>query len=118
MENDRNAGRIPTGLPDGFFIYEAYGNERILFAEDNVVKLFGCDTFEEFMGYVGGSFRGMVHPDDLEKTQSQIRLQTSLGAMRHDYVRYRIVTKQGDIRYIEDFGHLLHGEDGQRCFYV
>ncbi|MBR6220887.1 MAG: GGDEF and EAL domain-containing protein [Clostridia bacterium] len=118
MVNDLSAGQIPTGLPGGFFIYEAWGDERILYAEANVVKLFGCDTFGAFMDYVGGSFRGMVHPDDLEKTQHQIRLQTSLGAMRHDYVRYRIVTKQGEVRYIEDFGHLLHGEDGKRYFYV
>ena len=102
MVNDLSAGQIPTGLPGGFFIYEAWGDERILYAEANVVKLFGCDTFEAFMDYVGGSFRGMVHPDDLEKTQHQIRLQTSLGAMRHDYVRYRIVTKQGEVRYIEE----------------
>ena len=105
--------QIPTGLPGGFFIYEAEDDEKILFAEMNVVKLFGCDTLNDFMAYVGGSFKGMVHPDDLEKTESQIQVQTALGDMRHDYVRYRIITKQGDIRYIEDFGHLLHGEDGK-----
>ena len=38
--------------------------------------------------------------------------------MRHDYVRYRIITKQGETRYIEDFGHLLHAIDGKSYFYV
>ncbi|MBQ8109296.1 MAG: GGDEF and EAL domain-containing protein [Clostridia bacterium] len=112
------AGRIPTGLPGGFFVYEAQGDEKLLFADANVVKMFGCETYAEFMDYVGGSFKGMVHREDLDKIENQIQAQTSFGDMRHDYVRYRIVTKQGDIRYIEDFGHLLHGEDGKSFFYV
>jgi hypothetical protein len=40
------------------------------------------------------------------------------GEKRHDYVRYRIITKQGNVRYIEDFGHLLHSEDRNSFFYV
>lgn len=111
-------GSIPVGLPGGFFIYEAEGEERIVFAEPNVVKLFGCESFDEFLEFVSGSFKGMVHPDDLNKIENQIEAQTLFGERRHDYVRYRIKTKQGDIRYIEDFGHLLHWHNGKSFFYV
>ena len=111
-------GRIPSGLPGGFFIYEAEGDETILFAETNVVNMYGCDSFDEFMEYVGGSFKGMVHPDDLHKVENQIQAQTIFSEKRHDYVRYRIVTKSGDVRYIEDFGHLLHWKNGKSFYYV
>ncbi|MBO4902307.1 MAG: GGDEF and EAL domain-containing protein [Lachnospiraceae bacterium] len=111
-------GLIPTGLPGGFFIYESGGNEEILFAEDNVVKLYGCETLVEFRELTGNSFHGMVHPDDLQKVENQIQAQTVFGEKRHDYVRYRILTKQGETKYIEDFGHLLHGDDGKSYFYV
>ena len=111
-------GRIPSGLPGGFFIYEAEGDETILFAETNVVNMYGCDSFDEFMEYVGGSFRGMVHPDDLHKVENQIQAQTIFSEKRHDYVRYHIVTKSGDVRYIEDFGHLLHWKNGKSFYYV
>lgn len=111
-------GQIPTGLPGGFFIYEAEGDEKIIFAETNVVKLFGCDTYEDFMDFVGGNFKGMVHPDDLHKIENQIEAQTIYAEKRHDYVRYRIITKQGEIRYIEDFGHLLHWTNGKSFYYV
>ena len=111
-------GRIPTGLPGGFFIYEAEGDERILFAETNVCKMYGCESFDEFMEFVGGSFKGMVHPDDLHRIENQIQAQTLFGEKRHDYVRYRILTKQGDEHYIEDFGHLLHWHSGKSFFYV
>lgn len=111
-------GQIPKGLPGGFFVYEAGGDENIVFAEPNVVRLFGCDSFDDFMELVGGNFKGMVHPDDLYKIENQIEAQTIYADKRHDYVRYRIVTKQGDVRYIEDFGHLLHCEDGKSYYSV
>ena len=38
------SGFMPTGLPGGFFIYEAEGEEKLLFAEENVIKLFGCNN--------------------------------------------------------------------------
>ncbi len=115
---DTTVGQIPTGLPGGFFIYEADGDERIIFAETNVIQLFGCLSFEEFMDYVGGTFKGMVHPEDLHKIENQIQAQTLFGEKRHDYVRYRIITKLGETRYIEDFGHLLHWINGKSFFYV
>ena len=111
-------GRIPTNLPGGFFIYEAEGAERIVFAEFNIIDLFGCQTYEEFIEYTGGSFMGMVHPDDIQKVETQIKAQTIFGEKRHDYVRYRIQTKDGQTKFIEDFGHLLHSENGKSYFYV
>ena len=112
------SGHIPTDLPGGFFIYRNNEDEEILFAEDNIIKMYGCETLEEFRDYVGNSFKGMVHPDDLHKIENQIQAQTMFGEKRHDYVRYRIIDKQGDIKYIEDFGHLLHGKNGESYFYV
>ncbi len=111
-------GHIPTELPGGFFIYENDEEEKILYAEENIVKLYGCENLEDFRNYVGNTFRGMVHPDDLHKVQQQIQAQTMFGEKRHDYVRYRIVPKNGEVRYIEDFGHLLHGKNGKSYFYV
>ncbi|MBR3538343.1 MAG: GGDEF and EAL domain-containing protein [Eubacterium sp.] len=111
-------GRIPTGLPGGFFIYEANGDERILFAETNIVRMYGCDDFEDFLNYIGNSFKGMVHPEDLHRVENQIVAQTEAGEKRHDYVRYRILTKQGEVKYVEDFGHLLHWVNGTSFFYV
>ena len=114
----KRSGVIPEGMPGGFFVYEADGDEKMIYAEPNIVRLYGCDSFEDFLDFIGGSFGGMVHPDDLDKIQNQIQAQTIFGEKRHDYVRYRIVTKSGETRYVEDFGHLLHSADGRNYFYV
>ena len=111
-------GVIPFGLPGGFFVYESGEDEKILFADHNVIGLYDCTTFDEFFEYVGGSFKGMVHPEDLHKIENQIQAQTVFGEKRHDYVRYRIITKKGEVRYIEDFGHLLHYDEHRSYFYV
>ncbi len=109
---------IPDDVPAGFFIYYAEGDEEITYVDDNVIRLYECDDIEDFRKYTGNTFKGMVHPDDFSKTQGDISKQTVFGAMRHDYVRYRIVTKKGNVRYVEDFGHLVHGEDGYSYYYV
>ncbi len=110
--------QVPEGLPCGQFVYRVEGDQNILFADINVVHLFGCKTFEEFIDYVGNSFRKMVHPDDLREAERMINAQTLESGHRHDYLRYRIITKQGDIRYIEDFGHIIFDDDGNGYYYV
>lgn len=109
---------IPVGLPGGFFIYEAGGDEQILYAEENIIQMFGCESMEDFREFTGNTFKGMIHPDDLTKVENEIQAQTLFGEKRHDYVRYRICTKSGKVKYVEDFGHLLHGANGNSYFYV
>ena len=99
--------RIPMNLPGGFFVYRATGAEELCFADRNVLTLYGCDTIEEFRDLTGNSFRGMVHPDDFERVERDIYVQTFHSGERHDYVHYRICTRQGEIKFVEDFGHLV-----------
>ena len=116
-----NAGlknQVPKGLPCGQFVYCAEGDQNILYADDNVVRLFGCESYEEFIDYVGNSFRNMVHPDDLENAEKAINTQTLESGNRHDYLRYRIITKQGAVRYVEDFGHIVFDENEHGYYYV
>ena len=110
--------RVPTNLPGGFFIYEAIGDEELRYVDDNIVRLYGCETTEEFLAFTGNSFRGMVHPEDLERVEREIYAQTFACGERHDYVYYRILTKQGVVKYVEDFGHLVYDNAGDCYFYV
>jgi len=43
----------------------------------------------------------MVYPEDLDRVESEITAQTFSSGERHDYVHYHILTKQGEIRYVE-----------------
>ena len=99
-------------MPGGFFIYRAGGGKEILFANDKFVNIFECESFEDFIDYTGGSFKGLVHPDDLERVERQIADQVGNSGDSFDYVQYRIQTKTGRIRYIENFGCLIRDSSG------
>ena len=109
---------VMRGIPGGFFIYRADSSEEILYANDAMLSLFQCDTYEEFQKLTGNSFRGIVHPDDLERVESYISHQIASDFQGLDYVEYRIVRKGGEICWVEDFGHLVHDETEGDIFYV
>ncbi|MDO4493946.1 MAG: transporter substrate-binding domain-containing protein [Clostridia bacterium] len=106
------------GKPCGWLIYEATGREKIRFADAVVTELFGCQNHGEFIDYVGGSFRNMVHPDDLARVETEIAAQTEGSETAVDRVRYRIVRKDGAVRMVDDIGHKAFVENGVPVFYV
>ena len=78
------SGIIPTGLPGGFFIYEATETENVLYAGPNVLEMYECENMGEFIQLTGGTFKGMVHPDDYKRIVNQIQAQTIFGEKKHD----------------------------------
>lgn len=105
-------------MPGGFFIYHADGNEEIIYANAAILRMFNCDTMEQFKELTGNSFRGIVHPDDLETVEQSIVEQIANNKYALDYVEYRIVTRDGEVRWIEDYGHFTHTDSMGDIFYV
>ena len=105
-------------MPGGFFIYHADGDEQIIYANAALLRIFQCSTMDEFKELTGNSFRGMVHHDDLEAVEKSIKEQISNSQYNLDYVEYRIVRKDGTIRWLEDYGHFIHSESAGDVFYV
>ncbi len=73
---------------------------------------------DDFMAVTGGSFKSLVHPDDMEKVEKDIDRQISSGADVFGYVNYRIVTKDGTVKTVEEFGHRLQVPGIGPVFYV
>lgn len=107
-----------ANLSDAFFIYRAIEDERILYANPAIMELFGCETMTELMELVHCSFRGMVHPEDLARVEWEIAHQIRNSASNMDYVRYRIIRRDGEIRWVDDVGHLETSKWGRStgCF--
>lgn len=105
-------------MPGGFFIYHADEEETILYANTAMLRIFKCDTMEEFRQLTGNSFKGIVHPEELEAVEKSIQEQIAASQYDLDYVEYRIICKDGQIRWIEDYGHFMHSESAGDLFYV
>ena len=107
-------------MSDAFFIYRAMKDEDILYVNPAVMELYGCESMMEFMDLVGHSLRGMVHPEDLNRVEWEIEEQIRESDENMDYVQYRIIRRDGEVRWVEDYGHLETSKWGEehRLFYV
>ena len=105
-------------MPGGFLIYRADSDEEIIYANQGLLRIVQCETLSEFRRHTGNSFRGLVHPADLEAVEASIRQQISASQYDLDYVEYRITRLDGEIRWIEDYGHFVRSSSVGDVFYV
>ncbi len=112
-----NKNSISEEMPGGFLVYRNNDNLDIVFANQRLINIFGCRTMEEFRLFTGNSFRGCVYEEDWKFIQECIDRQVN-EYDGYDYVQYRARTKDGKIKYIEDYGRLYHAENGEELFYV
>lgn len=111
---------ISNNLPGAFFIYKAdKSDEQILYANNEMLRLAGCDDLEDFFEFSGKHFNGLVHPDDFKGVEKRIWEQISINDNKvNDYVRYRMATKSGEYKNVLDYGRLVHSENYGLVFYV
>lgn len=108
---------IKLGCKCGCFVYKVYGDEDILYVDNTTLEIFGCKTKDEFMELVGGSFKTLVHPDDIDKVEEEIIKQQNNVDDGVDYVSYRITKADGEVRDAIDVGCKIF--DGKEfVFYV
>lgn len=105
-------------IPGGFLIYRASEDERILYANRALLKIFGCENDEEFGALTSNSFKGMVYSEDLDAVEASINEQIENSQDLLDYVEYRIMRKDGAIRWVEDYGHYVRSKAVGDIFYV
>ena len=101
---------LGSHMPGGFFIYKAEQPGELVYANRPVFDIYGCRDLEEFRQLTGFTFRGMVHPEDYERINDSIAEQISKNEDQMDYAEYRILRKDGAIRWVDDFGHYLETE--------
>lgn len=105
-------------LPGGFLIYKADGGEEIIYANRALLRMFRCNTLKEFKEYTGDSFRGIVYHEDLDAVEDSIQEQITSSHENLDYVEYRILGKDGAVRWVEDYGHYVRTHSMGNIFYV
>ena len=108
--------RFMEEMPGGVLIYCADGGEEIVYANRALLRIFQCGSMEEFRELTGNSFRGMVWHEDVDGVERSIWEQVSASRYDLDYVEYRVRRKDGQIRWIEDYGHFVRGS--RDLFYV
>ena len=109
---------IGRHMPGGFFIYKAEGNEELIYANDATINLFGCDNIEDFKALTGNTFKGMLHPDDYAAVTDSVNDQIGTSGKNLDHVEYRIIRKDGAVRWVDDYGHYTETDNYGGIYYV
>jgi diguanylate cyclase (GGDEF)-like protein len=107
-----------ANIPGGFFVYKAHGKKELLYANHELLNIFECETAEEFLKLTGGTFRGLVHPDDVDAAEMSIRKQLESDVDHLDHLYYRIITRTGKVKSIVEFGRLYRDPKQGEVFYV
>lgn len=110
--------QMGKNMPGGFFIYRAEMPETLMYVNDVMIEMYGCEDLEDFKTFTGFTFRGIVHPGDYEKVESSIAAQIQASDRKLDSVKYRIVRKDGEIRWLEDYGRLVVTDQYGPVYYV
>ena len=117
-QNLRAIEEIGKHMPGGFFIYRAQPPEEILYANHAVYDIFGCPDQAAFKALTGNTFRGMLHPDDYEAVSKSIVEQIDSDEVQMDYTEYRIIRRDGAVRWVDDYGHYTQTDAYGGIYYV
>ena len=109
---------IGKHMPGGFFIYKAAPPEELLYINEAGIRMFGCDSLEDFKKLTGYTFKGMLHPEDYAAVSESIDKQIGQSTGKIDYVEYRIIRKDGAVRWVDDYGHYTETEAYGGIYYV
>lgn len=111
---------ISKNLPGAFLIYMADpDNDRILFANQELINFAGCDDFEDFLAYTDHRFRNLIRPDEQEAVESSIWSQINSKADgNNDYVKFRFAKKDGSYHPVLDHGRIVKSRYYGNVFYV
>ena len=102
---------IAANMPGAILAYRADAEEKILYANQELLDIFDCRNMEEFIGYSNRCFKNVVHSDDLVRAEKEIREQVNAEvADARRLVNFRVISKTGKVKKVKYRGHLVHNE--------
>ncbi|WP_251159054.1 sensor domain-containing diguanylate cyclase [Caniella muris] len=101
-------------IPGGVFRYRADDGGAFDYVNRGLLEMLGCATYEQFVELTANSFWGMVHPDDRERVRQACDPET----VQDDRVRYRVVRRDGRVRWVDDHGRRVVDSAGTPWYYV
>ena len=105
-------------MPGGFLICRRDGDNSLLYANAEVCKIFGCESAEEMEQLTGNTVRGMIHPDDYAAVVAAVSAQTQSSEDRLAYAEYRIIRKDGAVRWVDIHTHFNETDFYGGLYYV
>jgi diguanylate cyclase (GGDEF)-like protein/PAS domain S-box-containing protein len=116
---DFNIADLADGVPGAVLICEAHGSQRLLYANERCLKLFGCTSQVGLSEFANDSFLDLVHPDDRSRVAhgERIRLNEDKEG-KVAYLNYRVRQADGSWLPVLDAGQLINQGRYGRVFFI
>ncbi len=85
------------------------------FISDNVENIFGYSV-DDFVGK-RLPYSKVIHPDDIQRCRDEVKEFISQGVTSFEHKPYRIITKNGKIKWINDVTNIRHNEKGAIIYF-
>ena len=110
------ANDIINRSPAVAFLWKNEKNWPVEFVSENVEELFGYSCEEFTSGKI--AYAKTIYPADLERVKSEVVLY-SADKKRHsfEHAPYRIITKNGEEKWVEDITYIRRNDDGGITYY-
>ena len=106
IKNNRKAiEAISENMPGGFLQFRMDEDLSIIYANSKVREIFACPDTKDFMQMTGGTFSGMVYPDDWDRVKNHL-----IETEQDSYVEFRIRRKDGVLRWLVAYGKVSQSE--------
>ena len=113
-----NLRDLAVNLPGAFFIYRQE-DEKILFANKELLNLLECDNMEEFIKFVGRSFKGLLAPEDYERKIASRNAQIGDGDEGRATLDYHVITRKTHRRLkMHAVAHMVKNPYFGKIYYV
>jgi PAS domain S-box-containing protein len=109
----RDAGLMAEESPAVLFRWKATEGWPVIYVSDNVIQ-FGYEPEELVSGAISCS--ALVHPEDVQRIALEIRQYFSSGVDRFR-LEHRVVTREGDIRWVSNHMAVERDADGAVTHY-
>ncbi len=91
-------------MPGGVAVYKNDGRSSIVYTNQYLRALLGCNTNDELMALSDGCFLNLVLDDDKDAIGDVVRLESMHGANDLGRITYRIKVRGGGSRQVDTFG--------------
>jgi two-component system cell cycle sensor histidine kinase/response regulator CckA len=111
----REAYSIINRSPAVTFLWRNAEGWPVELVSDNVKGVFGYTAEEFTSGKI--SYATTIHPDDLERVAQEVSTYSEEGRVDFVHTPYRIITKDGETKWLDDMTFIRRDEKGSITHY-
>lgn len=112
-ESEERFRGLVTNIPGVIYRCACDNTFSMHYMSDMIEEICGCPA-ADFIDNAVSSYASIIHPDDLASVESAVQRANSLNESYE--LEYRIIHKDGDVRWVYDKGQIVTDANKQECW--